>query len=104
MLFILSGFKIIGSVCDQTITMAAAVNRLINPHLDKMKQNGMLLSYYVDGNKIIHCFDPPHVLKTLRNNLLTKDLRHSVTNCYDPDCELYDNDNDNKAFAVWKYI
>lgn len=81
--------------------MAAAVNRLINPHLDSIKQTGMLLCYYIDGSKIIHCFDPPHVLKTLRNNLLTKNLRHSVTGLYEPGCELRD---EKEAFANWQDI
>lgn len=33
----LSGMKIIGSVCDQTQTNAAAVNYLVNPNLQKGK-------------------------------------------------------------------
>lgn len=69
-----------------------------------MKQSGMLLCYFVDGNKIIHCFDPPHVLKTLRNNLLVKNLRHFITDYYEPDCVLHEYENDKKVFAVWEDI
>lgn len=96
--------KIIGSVCDQTATMAAAVNRLINPNVDSMKQTGMLLSYDVDGNTIIHCFDPPHILKTLRNNLLTKNLKHFVTDLYDPDIEVNEYEGNIEAVADWDDI
>lgn len=99
--FLVSGFKVIGSVCDQTGIMAAAVNRLISPHLDSMKQSGTLLCYCVDGNKIIHCFDPPHILKTLRNNFLVKNLRHSVTVIYEQDTEHHRIDDVKKTLARW---
>lgn len=68
--------------------MAAAINHLINPNVVSMKQNGMLLAYHIDGHKIIHCFDPPHILKTLRNNLMVKTLKHFVVDPFDPDIEI----------------
>lgn len=37
----------------------------------------------MQGNSIIHCFDPPHILKVVRNNLHTKDLTHSVSNVWE---------------------
>lgn len=81
--------------------MAAGVNRLINPNAERIPQTGELLRYDVDGSKIIHCFDPPHVLKSLRNNLLTKKLKHSVTSYYEPDDEIHEDNNDTKVFAHW---
>lgn len=84
--------------------MAAAVNRLINPLLDSIKQTGQLLSYEIDGNKIIHCFDPPHILKTLRNNLQTKNLKHFVDCAYDPDRKLDSYRTDKEATASWEDI
>lgn len=75
--------KIIGSVCDQTATNAGAVNLLAYPNLRKVQQNGQLFSYIVEGNAIIHCFDPPHILKVIRNNLISKDLKHFVSDVWD---------------------
>lgn len=37
----------------------------------------------MDGNSIIHCFDPPHILKVIRNNLYTKNLIHFVSEVWD---------------------
>lgn len=43
------------------------------------KSKGGLLSYKIHGITIIHCFDPPHLIKGIRNNLITKTLRHRIT-------------------------
>lgn len=66
------------SVCDQVNTNANTVNLLINP-VDPPKNDGRLLVYYVNGRRMIHCYDPSHVIKVLRNNLETKDLVHNIT-------------------------
>lgn len=39
---------------------------------------GGLLEYCINGTKIIHTFDIPHVIKSVRNNLLVKNLRHCI--------------------------
>jgi hypothetical protein len=41
--------------------------------------NGELLSYKIQGAVIVHCFDPPHLIKGIRNNLMTKTLKHRIT-------------------------
>lgn len=69
----------IGSVCDQVGTNAAAVNNLINPNCARKTQTGEILKYKIRDRIIFHCFDPPHLIKVLRNNLLNKDLEHCVT-------------------------
>lgn len=74
--------KIIGSVCDQTATNAGAVNKLAYPGRQRVVQEGQLISYAIDGNTIIHCFDPPHILKVIRNNLQSKDLIHSISDVW----------------------
>ncbi len=66
------------SVCDQVNTNANAVNLLINP-LNPPKNDGRLLVYCVNGRRMIHCYDPSHVIKVLRNNLEKKDLVHNIT-------------------------
>lgn len=54
------------------------MNLLINP-VNPPKNDGRLLVYYVNGRRMIHCYDPSHVIKVLRNNLETKDLVHNIT-------------------------
>ncbi len=39
---------------------------------------GELLSYEIQGTVIVHCFDPPHLIKGIRNNLMTKTLKHRI--------------------------
>lgn len=41
------------------------------------------------------------VLKSVRNNLLTKNLKHSVTEFYEPDYEIHEDDNEKEVFANW---
>lgn len=43
----------------------------------------------MEGNSIIHCFDPPHIIKVIRNNLYTKNLSHFVSEVWD-----YNSTND----------
>lgn len=37
-------------------------------------------SFEIGDNEIIPLFDPPHLIKGIRNNFLTKDLAMRVTN------------------------
>lgn len=39
---------------------------------------GQLLLYKLRNTDVIHCWDPPHLIKGTRNNLLTKHLTHYV--------------------------
>lgn len=65
-------------MCDQIAINASTVNELVNPLQPSKSQTGQLLSYTVKGQKLIHCFDVPHILKAVRNNLETKDLVHYI--------------------------
>lgn len=67
-----------GSVCDSYATNVAAVNKLIKPGCKKGLPAGDLLEYKVDGSSIIHIYDPPHLIKTVRNHLTNKNLDHTV--------------------------
>lgn len=95
-----TGLRIIGSVCDQNNTMSAAVNNLVYSNLKRVKQTGKKLPYEVDGNTIIHCFDPPHILKTVRNNLYTKNLKHYISHVWVPNTKLKENCTE-EMFATW---
>ncbi len=73
------GLNPILSVCDQVYTNSNTVNLLINPNGSTTANRGQLLKYYVNGREIIHVYDPSHLIKTLRNNLQTKDLVHTIS-------------------------
>lgn len=67
------GLKVVGSVCDAVQTNRAAVNKL-RTNLTR----DTVIEYTIRDSKIIHIYDPPHLIKSLRNNLLTKNLTHIV--------------------------
>ncbi|CAH0564359.1 unnamed protein product [Brassicogethes aeneus] len=71
----LAGLTVVATVSDQGATNRAAINKLCN------KKTGEALLYHPTGEKgaeIVHLFDPPHLLKGIRNGLLTKDLKFKV--------------------------
>lgn len=68
----------IGSVCDAVSTNRAAVNKLMGVKRQR-NTTGELLEYSINGDKIWHYFDPPHLIKSVRNNLLLKNLTHTVS-------------------------
>ncbi|CAH0717089.1 unnamed protein product, partial [Brenthis ino] len=71
------GFTVLATVCDQGTSNVSAVNYLIEETRVAYLRNGKEMKYRtfeVDGNEIIPLFDVPHLLKGIRNNLLTKNL------------------------------
>lgn len=73
-----SGLKVVGSICDATSINGSAINKLIEPDCTRAIPLGSLLEYDINGMKIIHIFDPPHLIKSIRNNLLVKNLIHHI--------------------------
>jgi len=64
-------------VCDQASTNVAAINKLraeTNAKYLHLGQENRLFGFEINNQEIIPLFDPPHLLKCLRNNLLTKNL------------------------------
>lgn len=55
------------------------MNELINPNKPSTKQTGALLQYKVNGHQVTHCFDPPHIVKVVRNNFEVKNLVHHIS-------------------------
>ncbi|XP_063900839.1 uncharacterized protein LOC135120464 [Zophobas morio] len=72
------GLNIIASVCDQGTTNSAAIDMLLQDTKRRaILENGTGIKENViriGDHEIIPLFDPPHLLKSMRNNLLTKDL------------------------------
>lgn len=102
------GFKVVGSVCDAVNTNRAAVNKLIYPNRRRANTTGELLEYSLNGVKIWHYFDPPHLIKSARNNLLVKNLHHNVSfneTRFRPNGEIVWNDkNKQQRSASWKDV
>lgn len=66
-----TGLNIVATVSDQGATNVAAINILMK----EAKQNSeMHEGYFIKKHKLIHVYDPPHLLKSIRNNLLTKNV------------------------------
>ena len=70
------GFNVVATIRDQASTNSAAINRLITnswKYLIESKQENRLTdscAFYVEGREIIPLFDPPHLLKCIRNNFM----------------------------------
>lgn len=76
MLLCFQGLEPLMSVCDQSNTNASAINDLVKS--PSLQQTGCLLKYTINGKTIIHCYDPSHLIKSIRNNLETKNLEHYI--------------------------
>lgn len=65
------GLNVLYTVSDQGPTNRGAISSLrgqtIEGEYDPV--------YYVGGSKIIHLYDSPHLIKSVRNNLITSDLQ-----------------------------
>jgi len=72
-----TGLKVISTVCDQASTNVAAINRLQKNTNNIYKSNGQEytgIGFEIGGHDIVPLYDVPHLLKGLRNNLVSKDL------------------------------
>lgn len=75
------GIKVIASICDQGSNNIKAINSLIFDIKRNVFNNNKTLIedvIIIDGQKIIPIYDLLHLIKCIRNNLLTKDLSHSL--------------------------
>lgn len=102
------GFNIIGSVCDTTAANRAAVNMLVKRERPGKLAKGALLEYKIGDKHIVHIFDPPHLLKSVRNNLLVKDLVHYIdfdeTNYRTSGKLSWNENNRTERKASWQHV
>ena len=61
------GLTVLATISDQGPTNRDAINLLKNSSVDDV-------CYAVLGQRLVHIFDTPHILKNVRNNLITSDL------------------------------
>lgn len=80
----------------------SAVHDLIRSSGGPFTCTGDLLRYTIAGNDIIHLYDYPHIWKAIRNNLMKKDLRHTLTKRWEiTDCK---NVGGTAQYASWDHI
>lgn len=80
-------------MCDQAPTNVSVINKLrqeTNSRYSKKGKENRVFGFEINDKEIIPLFDVPHLLKGLRNNLLTKDLSF-----------IYDK---SQKKASWKHI
>lgn len=73
-----SGLIVLCTVCDQSAINVSAINSLVQETKDFLK-NGKEWShdfYEINKKQIIPLFDVPHLIKGLRNNLITKNMQY----------------------------
>lgn len=72
-----TGLTVISTVCDQASINVTAINIVCQESNIKYLKEGREIykfGFEINDKEIIPLFDVPHLLKGLRNNLLTKDL------------------------------
>ncbi|XP_063824571.1 uncharacterized protein LOC135077445 isoform X1 [Ostrinia nubilalis] len=76
-----TGLKVISTTCDQGSTNMAAINSLINDtkgHYIRQNQEFKGGFFEINEHKIYPLYDPPHLLKGIRINLITKNLEFTL--------------------------
>ncbi|KAK9685299.1 hypothetical protein QE152_g38152 [Popillia japonica] len=74
------GLKPVATVCDQGASNRAAIKHLVDEtklQYSRSNKPYTIFGFEVDGKEIVPLFDYPHLMKCIRNNLLTKDLVYS---------------------------
>jgi len=88
-----TGFTVVSIICDKAPTTVAVINRIYRETNEKYTKEGKenkVYGFKIENQEIIPLYDVPHLLKGLRNNLVSKDLH-------------YMNDN-KKRSSSWKDI
>lgn len=78
-----AGFNVIATICDQGASNVSAIKELVNDtksiHLrnnEELKDN----IFIINNEEIAPLFDVPHMLKGIRNNMLTKNIICTIDN------------------------
>jgi len=74
-----TGLKIVATVCDQGATNVAVINKLkdeTNRYCMHQNVENRYFGFLIEDVEIVSIFDPPHLLKCIRNNLMTNILSH----------------------------
>lgn len=75
------GLHVLATVCDQGASNVSAINSLIQEtRSDYLRKNKELRRdiFEVEDKEVIPLYDPPHLIKGIRNNLMSKNLVCSI--------------------------
>lgn len=78
-----TGLNLVATLSDQGKTNVAAINILKRETSISFLKQGLencSEGYIIGGHEVVHIYDPPHLLKCIRNNLLTKDVKFTLNN------------------------
>lgn len=67
------GLQVVATICDQGSTNQSSINTLC-----LKTQHANYKSFEINGHEIVPLYDPPHLLKGIRNNFLTKDVHFTI--------------------------
>lgn len=93
-----TGLRVVATICDQGKPNEGAI-RILNAETKLFYQRkceeyrDQFYEVALDNGqqiRVVHLFDPPHLIKCLRNNLLTKDLIYEIDGV--------------KRMAKWKHL
>lgn len=73
-----TGLKVVATICDQSSLNVSAINKLLNETKKEYSENGKEYNqnfFESNSQKIFPIYDPPHLIKGIRNNLLTINLQ-----------------------------
>lgn len=78
-----AGFVVLATVCDQGANNRSAIKILTDEEKRQCLQRGEIPRdnyniFKINKQEIIPLYDPPHLLKGVRNNLLTKNLKFEI--------------------------
>lgn len=76
-----TGLKVVSTTCDQGPTNMAAINSLINDTKAQYLREGKDFRggfFEIENIDIYPISDPPHMMKGIRNNLITKNLEFTI--------------------------
>lgn len=72
-----TGLMVAALICDQASTNVAAINKLkmeTKEMYSRLGKDKKPFGFEIGNQEIVPLFDPPHLLKCMRNNLITKNL------------------------------
>lgn len=74
-------YVVVTFVCDQGATNVRTINKLVKHTKKNVTRNGVEITekiIIIDNNIVVPLYDPPHLLKAIRNDLLLKRLKHTL--------------------------
>lgn len=88
-----TGLKVISTTCDQGATNLASLNMLMKETKEvylRRQEEYKGGFFEIGGQKIYPIYDPPHLIKGIRNNLIIKNLEYNL--------------NGRKRVAKWQHL